>query len=39
MAGQHDDLVMALALAVWTAEKLVPPLLRAAPPPRGRRFA
>lgn len=39
MQGQHDDLVMALALAVWASEKLVPLMLRAAPSPRIRRSA
>jgi hypothetical protein len=37
MAGQHDDLVMALALAIWIGNRLIPPLLRAAPPRRALR--
>lgn len=28
MEGQHDDLVLAFAMSVWTGEKLIPPLLR-----------
>lgn len=28
MVGQHDDLVLALTLNVWSGEKLIPPLLR-----------
>ena len=28
MQGHHDDLVMALAMNIWTAEKLVPPMLK-----------
>lgn len=31
-AGQHDDLVMALAMAVWLAERVTP---KADPPPPG----